>query len=106
MKKRLTALFPVLLCLFLLLAGSESAAENIPGYVVSWNEQGIEEDPTPQRLQHLREVSFEEVKKFYEVTTQGSSLVITVAGDKKRMNLQQLGGKFTIIEVKVKDIMR
>jgi hypothetical protein len=46
------------------------------------------------------------VNEFYKISTEGANMVITIAGDKKRMDLKALGEKFEIIEVKPGDIMK
>ena len=85
---------------------SSTHFRDIPQQVYRWRAQQINEDPLPKQIDYLHSITYEEVKKFYEKSTSGSPMVITVAGDKKRMNLQQLGDQYNIIEVKAKEIMR
>ena len=79
---------------------------DLPSKVWQWTEQGYKGDPTAEQLQLLRSITFDDVNKFYKVSTEGSNMVITIAGDKKRMDLKALGEKFEIIEVKPGDIMK
>lgn len=79
---------------------------DLPAKVWQWKEQGYKGDPTTEQLQLLRNITFDNVNEFYKISTEKSNMVITIAGDKKRMNLKLLGEKFDIIEVKAGDIMK
>lgn len=79
---------------------------DLPATVWQWQEQGYKGDPTAEQLQLLRNISFDDVNKFFMTSTEKANMVITIAGDKKRMNLKKLGENFDIIEVKSGDIMK
>ena len=79
---------------------------DLPAKVWQWQEQGYKGDPTTEQLQMLRSITFDNVNEFYKISTEGANMVITIAGDKKRMDLKALGEKFEIIEVKPGDIMK
>lgn len=79
---------------------------DLPEKVWQWQEQGYKGDPTTEQLQLLRSITFDDVNEFYKISTEGSNMVITIAGDKKRMDLKALGEKFDIIEVKAVEIMK
>lgn len=79
---------------------------DLPAKVWQWQEQGYKGDPTTEHLQMLRSITFDNVNEFYKISTEGANMVITIAGDKKRMDLKALGEKFEIIEVKPGDIMK
>lgn len=79
---------------------------DLPAKVWQWKEQGYKGDPTTEQLQLLRNITFDDVNEFYKISTEGANMVITIAGDKKRMDLKALGEKFDIIEVKPGEIMK
>ena len=79
---------------------------DLPAKVWQWQEQGYKGDPTTEHLQMLRSITFDNVNEFYKISTEGANMVITIAGDKKRMDLKALGEKFEIIEVKPGEIMK
>ena len=79
---------------------------DLPEKVWQWQEQGYKGDPTTEQLQLLRNITFDNVNEFYKISTEKSNMIITIAGDKKRMDLKALGEKFEIIEVKPGDIMK
>ena len=79
---------------------------DLPAKVWQWQEQGYKGDPTTEQLQLLHSITFDDVNEFYKTSTERSNMVITVAGDKKRMDLKALGEKFEIIEVKPGEIMK
>lgn len=79
---------------------------DLPAKVWQWQEQGYKGDPTTEQLQMLRSITFDNVNEFYKISTEGANMVITIAGDKKRMDLKALGEKFEIIEVKPGEIMK
>lgn len=77
-----------------------------PQVVASWEEQGYQQDPRQNQIAMMREMSFEEVRDFHNSTVGKSPLVITIAGDKRQINLKELSRKYQIITVKYKDILR
>lgn len=79
---------------------------DIPRQVRVWQMEGYDHDPRAEMLQLMQTLSIDDVDSFYREMVGGSPLIITVAGDKKRMDINKLGKDFQIIEVKCGDIMR
>ena len=79
---------------------------NLPAQVKSWKEQGYVSDPRSEMMQILERISFEDVKSFFNNNIESHPMVITIAGDKKRINVDELEKNYKVIEVKYKDIIK
>lgn len=79
---------------------------SIPGQIESWEEQGYKNDPRMEKLSILENTTFDSVAKFFEKNVAGNPLVITVAGDKKRIDVNELSKGYKLVEVKYKDIIK
>lgn len=78
----------------------------IPGAVKDWKEQGYNSDPRADRIAMLKTITIKDVEKFYNDNIGGHPLVITVAGDKSRINVEELAKTYKIVNLKYKDIFR
>jgi predicted Zn-dependent peptidase len=76
-----------------------------PHQVHKWEEEGIAENPMDDDLAAMRALTFDDVREFYRHAVGGKPLVITVVGDKRRIDLQSLERDFHVIELKYKDII-
>ena len=56
-------------------------------------------------LAAMRALTFNDVREFYRHAVGGKPLVITVVGDKRRIDLQSLERDFHVIELKYRDII-
>lgn len=79
---------------------------DFPWQMRNWEEQGYKGDPRLTQMKMLQELSFEDLREFYKTACKGNPLVITVAGDKKRINIKELEKNFQIIELKYNDIFK
>ena len=77
-----------------------------PAQVRKWQEYGYAGDPRKEQIELLKQMDFRQMCDFYYEMVGKNPLVITVAGDKKRMNLSQLAKTYEVKEVKYKDIFR
>lgn len=78
----------------------------LPARVQKWREQDYKSDPREKQLSILKEMSYEDLIKFYKESIGKQPLVITIAGDKKRINLKSLSKDYKVIELKYKDIFK
>lgn len=78
----------------------------IPAQIHSWQERGYKSDPTMDRIKIMQAMSYQDIQKFHEENVAKRPLVITVAGDKKRIDMKALGEGYKVIELKFKDIIR
>lgn len=81
-------------------------ARDIPMQVRLWQEQGFESDPRKSKIQLLTEKKIEDVRGFYQQTVGASPLIITIAGDKSRINLKELSKSYKIVELKYKNFIK
>lgn len=79
---------------------------NLPSTVEYWMEQGYQNDPRQSQLELLKSFTLKDLVNFYKENIDQHPIVITIAGDKKRINLKELSDKYQIIEVKYKDIFK
>lgn len=78
----------------------------MPGQVKRWMECGYQEDPRAEQFKVLSNLNYADITGFYKDNTADKPLVITIAGDKKRINLKELSKQYNIIELKYKDIFK
>jgi zinc protease len=74
--------------------------------VIYWKNQGYNDDPRKQRLQRYNQLNFEDIVAFYNRNIAGKKLVITVVGDKRRINLNELEKFGKVYQLKKSDIFR
>ena len=82
------------------------SARDIPGQVRSWQEQGFKEDPRLIRVNVLSNKQLDNLSSFYSKMLGHQPLVITIAGDKSRINLKELSKTYKIVELKYKDFIK
>lgn len=83
---------------------STLSARQIPGTVRGWQELGLDSDPRPERFQQLQSASIEDMVEFHQQHVSGSPKLISIVGDKSRMNLEALAEMGTITELTVDDV--
>ncbi len=81
-------------------AGFRSLSQNIP----YWKYVSCTEDPNKLLYENADTMSFENVKDFYTKYIHNKKIIITIVGDKKRIDFNQLAQFGTVTELKHKDI--
>lgn len=72
--------------------------------VASYLKQGYTDDPKKERLKTYENISFDDIVKFYKNNIHGKPVIISIVGDKKRIDLDALKKYGELIELKEKDI--
>jgi hypothetical protein len=76
----------------------------IPAVVYKWKAEGYTESPTPQVIETIESISFDEVLDFYHKTIQNKPVIISLSGNMKKISKFELS-KFGIVrQVKEKEI--
>jgi predicted Zn-dependent peptidase len=68
--------------------------------VASWIKQGYSDDPNKHRLDLYKTLTFDNIIEFYRQNIEGKPVIITIVGDKKRINMKRLSGMGQVTEVK------
>lgn len=79
---------------------------SLPITIKKWKEEGYNSDPRVEQLSIVKNITLQDVEKFHKANIADHPLVITVAGDKNRMNLDELSKTYKIVNMKYKDIFR
>ena len=77
-----------------------------PAQIRKWQEYGYKGDPRQEQMELLKKMDFKQMRDFYYEMAGKTPLIITVAGDKKRIDVSKLAKTYEIKEVKYKDIFR
>lgn len=67
---------------------------------VSWKLKGYYEDPSKYKLESYKNLTFDNIKKFYTNNIKGKPVVICVVGDKKRLNMKDIAKFGKVVEIK------
>ena len=78
----------------------------IPSQIVSWKERGYISDPTKERIELLEKMQYQDIQDFFKNNIDGHPMVISIAGDKNRIDMKELGKGYKVVELKFKDIVR
>jgi predicted Zn-dependent peptidase len=70
-----------------------------------WQVQGYESDPRIMQFKIYESLSFDNILKFYSSNIQNRPMLITIVGNKKQINMDELAKFGKIIEVDKKQIM-
>ncbi|NLA24028.1 MAG: hypothetical protein GX879_03590, partial [Bacteroidales bacterium] len=68
--------------------------------IVRWNNMGFETDPAKVKREIYEKLSFEDIAVFYKNNLQTKPVVICIVGDKKSIDMTELGKYGKIVEVK------
>lgn len=79
---------------------------DLPSEVKSWKEQGYTSDPRKEMAGILENLSFDDMQSFFNNHIADHPIVITIAGDKNRIDIKSLEKNYKVIEVKYKDIIK
>lgn len=74
--------------------------------IVSWKWLGYNYDPSQEKIPVYYDMKFDDMYKFYSDNIQKKPMVITIVGDEKRINLNELAKYGKIIKVQKKEIFR
>jgi predicted Zn-dependent peptidase len=66
------------------------ASRSIPGFAFDIKTLGLQGDPRKDRYEKVRDMKMADLRKFYEDEIEPKSLLISVVGDSKRINLDKL----------------
>lgn len=69
---------------------------------VSWKLKGFYEDPAKYKLDSYKNLTFDNIVKFYNDNIKGKPVVICIVGDKKRLNMKDIAAFGKIVELKEK----
>jgi len=72
--------------------------------VSSWLEQGYSQDPRKTRYTAYEKMEFSEILDFYEKNLKGKPWLVTIVGDSKRIDMEQLARFGEIKKVSLEDI--
>lgn len=72
--------------------------------VLRWDELGVERDPAQNELNAITSLSLEDMKQFTRKKIGENKMIITLVGDKNRLDMKKLAEFGNIIEVKASDI--
>lgn len=78
---------------------------NLPGVIHDWKEEGYFNDPRPEQLHQIIEMRYDDVKEFYNQNIGNRPLIITIAGDKNRIDMNELKKMGKVVKVKYKDMI-
>jgi len=79
---------------------------DIPGQVQRWKEQKFESDPRETLLKILEDENIDQLSEFYTKIVDNAPMVITIAGDKSRIDLKELSKTYNVLELKYKDFIK
>jgi predicted Zn-dependent peptidase len=73
--------------------------------VEKWRLFGYKEDPRIMQYDIYKSLEFDNIVEFYKKTIQGRPMLITIVGNKKKIDMKELAKYGKIVEVKTKSIM-
>ncbi len=74
--------------------------------VANWDKQGYKHDPRKTRIDKYNTMKFSDITNFYKNQIKDKPYIITIVGDAKRINLDELKKYGKIIELDKKDIYK
>lgn len=72
--------------------------------VSRWIQQGYGEDPRKSRYNGYKKMSFSEIEEFFSENLEGKPWMVTIVGDTKRIDMDQLSKYGTVQTIKIKQI--
>jgi predicted Zn-dependent peptidase len=76
------------------------SSRSIPGFVYDFNALGLEEDPRSNRYDSLQKAGIDSLRGFYEKEIQPKSILLSIVGDSKKIDLNELKKIGPLTEVK------
>ena len=83
---------------------SRPTFRNLAKSIVAWQYRGFNEDPAKSKVNQYKSFTFDDIVKFYKAELQQKPIVITIVGDKKRIDMKKLEKYGRIVEMKEKDV--
>ncbi len=77
---------------------------NLSFDVPNWKYEGCDKDPMEKIYNHIDGVQFSDIVEYYNKYIKGKHIIITVVGDKSRINMKKLATFGKVIEMKKKDV--
>ena len=72
--------------------------------VSRWIQQGYGEDPRKSRYNGYKKMSFSDIEEFFSENLEGKPWMVTIVGDTKRIDMDQLSKYGTVQTIKIKQI--
>ncbi len=79
--------------------------KNIINQINTYQLQGYKEDPNKRAYQKYEGLAMEDIVEFYEQSIKGKPYIITIYGDKSKIDLDQLKQYGEVIELKLKKVI-
>ncbi|HNW99625.1 MAG TPA: insulinase family protein [Bacteroidales bacterium] len=73
---------------------------------LNWKLKGYIEDPSKYKLETYKNLTFDDIVKFYNTSIKGKPIVICIVGDKKRLNMTDIAKFGKIVEVKESSLFK
>ena len=83
---------------------SKIGFRGVIGSVRSWERLGLETDPRERRFEEIRSARIQDLMKFHEEQIRGRRKLISIVGDKTRIDMDSLAQAGEIIEVSLDQI--
>ena len=77
---------------------------DVPEKIAKYKKLGIKEDPNRAAIKIYKELSFDDIYSFWRKNIEKKPVVITIYGDKKKIDIKELNQYGKFIELKKKDI--
>ena len=90
----------------------ESALTATPSFrntaqqIKSWELKGYNQDPRIDKLNKYQDISYDDIKNFYNTNIKNKPMVIAIAGNADKMDIEKLKQYGTIIKIKEKELFR
>jgi predicted Zn-dependent peptidase len=79
---------------------------NIPNRIIDYRRQGFTEDPNISAYSKYHDIEMTDIVDFYQKNIKGKPYVITIYGDKRKINMESLKQYGEIIELDLKDVVK
>ena len=79
---------------------------SLPAYVSNYEHFGFTEDPRVIVAEKLPPITWEELYAYYKQQFGARKRLITIVGDPRTINLEQLKKHYRVRELKLKDVVR
>jgi predicted Zn-dependent peptidase len=76
------------------------SSRSIPGFAYDFNALGLKEDPRSNRYDSLQKADIDSLRGFYEKEIQPKSILLSIVGDSKKIDLNELKKIGPLTEVK------
>ena len=85
---------------------TKTSFRDVLSSVLSWEMKGLTTDPRPQRIQNIEQLTMQQVVDFHQKHIKDRPKIISIVGDKSKINLEELGKFGSVKEVSEQDIFR